>query len=124
MENAGKDTSKLFKTFHSEEVLKKYHDKLCIGRVANYKKREPYVLYSQPIWEQRFHSPYYNHSHREFLARVKKFVKEEIIPTLSDWKDKDERPRELLLKMGREGKFINFKKRFNITHLISFNWQK
>ena len=92
---AGTDATDSFKLYHAEHVLHKYHSRLCIGRVSGYNADEgrdrpegsfgDLVPYGDPAWYQRLNSPYYNDSHRQWRARVRKFVDEEIIPTQAEW---------------------------------------
>ena len=103
LQNSGQDASRLFHVYHNEDVLKKYHERLCIGRLEGYEKTPERVLYAEPLWEQRFNSPYYNDSHRRFLEDVRSFVDTELIPTLSDWCDKSKPPADIVQKMGKKG---------------------
>jgi alkylation response protein AidB-like acyl-CoA dehydrogenase len=61
------------------------------------------VPYGDPIWYQRFNSPYYKETHKNFREYVRKFVDTEIMPSLDSWKDANEPPKDLYKKMGRAG---------------------
>lgn len=50
---------------------------------------------AEPYWYNTFASPYYNDSHREFRARVRKFIDEEIMPFVHEWDEAGTYPPEL-----------------------------
>ena len=41
--------------------------------------------FCEPYWYQGYHSPYYHAGHREFRAKCRKFVEEEIKPNVDKW---------------------------------------
>jgi len=61
------------------------------------------IPFGDPLWYQRFNSPYYKETHIQWRAKVRDFVENEIMPTLDSWKDKPVPPKDLLLKLGEAG---------------------
>ena len=43
------------------------------------------IPFCEPYWYQGFASPYYTDAHREYRARMRKFVDEEVIPNVEQW---------------------------------------
>jgi alkylation response protein AidB-like acyl-CoA dehydrogenase len=113
VDNAGKDVTTQFKLFHSPDVLRKY-SKLKIGVLAAADRKEDVrmelpgsfgdlVPYGDPSWYQRMNSPYYKQTHIDFRKEVREFVETEIMPTVSQWADKDKPPQDLYRKIGARG---------------------
>jgi hypothetical protein len=103
LDATGADRTQEYKQFHNPDVMKKYHEKFCVGTMESGPKKEAYVDFGDPLWLQRFqNSPYYSASHRAFQKNVRKFVEEEILSDMS-WEKKDRPPQALLEKMGQEG---------------------
>jgi len=111
-QQVGKDSSDVFHLYHPPSVMTKYGPKLKIGTIQGYEGKQPIVPpgafgdmipYADPIWYQRFNSPYYNDSHRKFRGKIRKFVDTEILPNLGEWRNLKVPPKDLLLKLGQEG---------------------
>jgi len=110
---SGKDVSDIFKVYHNSAVLPKYESKLIIGTLPNYDPTLEFkpppgcfgdmIPYGDPIWYQRFNSPYYKDTHRAWREYVRKFVETEIMPSLDSWKNAKEPPKDIYMKMGRAG---------------------
>jgi alkylation response protein AidB-like acyl-CoA dehydrogenase/predicted heme/steroid binding protein len=110
---AGKDVSDEFKVYHNSSVLAKYDSKLAIGVLPVKEEKRKYrppkgcfgdmIPYGDPIWYQRFNSPYYKETHKVWREHVRNFVETEILPTVENWKDANEPPKDLYLKMGKAG---------------------
>lgn len=71
---AGQDASEVFNEYHDEAVLTKYHAKLAIGTVRGYEADAPKAIpYADPLWSQRFNSPYLKDTHFQFRDKVRSF---------------------------------------------------
>eukprot|EP01104_Vermistella_antarctica_P002493 TRINITY_DN12731_c0_g1_i1.p1 TRINITY_DN12731_c0_g1~~TRINITY_DN12731_c0_g1_i1.p1 ORF type:complete len:523 (-),score=99.77 TRINITY_DN12731_c0_g1_i1:19-1587(-) len=112
IKNAGKDVSEAFKAYHGADVLRKYKKRFCIGTVEGYSPKVrmippgsfgELVPYGDPIWYQRFNSPYFKESHKAWREKVRAFVDKEIIATMSTWVKEKRPPADLCLKMGNAG---------------------
>jgi len=115
VDNAGKEVTRQYKAYHPPSVMKKYHSKLYIGDLKEGEpgyKPPPFQIpgtfgdlipFGDPLWYQRFNSPYYKETHIQWRAKVRDFVENEIMPTLDSWKDKPVPPKDLLLKLGEAG---------------------
>jgi len=114
-EIAGQDATSEYVQFHHPSVMKKYHSRLCIGRIdgeQSHDEKRPVhipgsfgdmVPYGDPSWYQRFNSPYYTDSHRKWREYVRAFCEKHIMPTIDEWKDNNSPPRELVREMGKAG---------------------
>mmetsp|Transcript_43427 Transcript_43427/g.49967 ORF Transcript_43427/g.49967 Transcript_43427/m.49967 type:complete len:528 (+) Transcript_43427:237-1820(+) len=119
---AGQDVTKNFNYFHAKRVLDKYHKKLYVGDLHEYRekmsrraeKRGLYgqpkpdlfgelVPYGDPTWYQGWKSPYYNDSHRRFREASRKFIEEEVKPNISKWVENQEIPMSLSKHMASLG---------------------
>jgi hypothetical protein len=88
------------KVYHGQQVMKKYHERLCVGTISDARPRGTRapgefgssVPYAEPIWYQRFtgQSAYYTDSHRAFRERVRAFYDKEVAPTIGDWSESAE----------------------------------
>jgi len=115
VDNAGKEVTKQYKAYHPPNIMKKYHDKFYVGDLKEGEpgyKSPPFqipgtfgdmVPFGDPLWYQRFNSPYYKETHIQWRAKMRSFVDTEILPTLDSWKEKPQPPKDLLLKMGEAG---------------------
>ena len=121
----GKDVTDMFRLYHGPHVMEKYRAKLKVGEIDNIKDREDddeskvvaramllgenasfgdQVPFGDPAWYQRVTiSPFHKETHVKFRARVRSFVEKEIIGTMHEWKHLAEPPKELIMKMGKEG---------------------
>ena len=57
-----------------------------------------------PLWYQRFNSPYYKATHVAFRERVRNFVEKEVMPYVNEWRDLptiNQEIRDCYLKMGK-----------------------
>merc|ERR1712086_507719 len=100
----GKDASDAFNLYHHSGVLLKYREKLKIGELVQGRKHQLPVPFAQPLhFGAQYNSPYYKETHYKFAARVQRFVQEEVLSTLDQWCEQGSPPKELYLKMGREG---------------------
>ena len=100
----GQDATEQFSLYHHDGVLRKYREKLKIGELASGRRPRVKIPFAQPQHFSRLNSPYYKETHYKFAARVQRFVDEEVLPTMDQWcEDPKGPPRELYLKMGREG---------------------
>eukprot|EP00004_Rigifila_ramosa_P008073 TRINITY_DN1923_c0_g1_i1.p1 TRINITY_DN1923_c0_g1~~TRINITY_DN1923_c0_g1_i1.p1 ORF type:complete len:346 (-),score=85.38 TRINITY_DN1923_c0_g1_i1:55-1092(-) len=111
MQQAGTDATEWFKLFHNDTIMGRYQ-KFRIGTVKDYAPPARMQLpgafgdqipYGDPAWYQRMNSPYYKETHRKFRAKVRQFVDTEILPTMHQWRDDAEPPRDIVLKMGKAG---------------------
>ena len=123
---AGKDATDAFRMYHAPAVMAKYREKLRIGVLQEAVKEEEeleqrrlmarsaildmdlaygdQIPYGDPAWYQRSTvNPFYKQTHRDFRARVRAFVENEIIATMSSWRHLGVPPKELVAKMGKEG---------------------
>lgn len=119
LKEGGKDASKKFKLFHGPDVLRKYIPKLKVGTTQHVESKESsrpssdskkrtfgdVIPYGDPNWYQGWKSPYYNKSHTEWRARVRKFVDTEITPYCHDWDNSTEYslPKDLYVKFADAG---------------------
>lgn len=124
--HGGKNVTELFNVYHAPQVMLKYHDKLVIGVIEEAAKEEEVIVeqrnmsrgmlldveksfgdqipYGDPAWYQRNTVyPFYKQTHRDFRARVRTFVDNEIIATMPSWKANNAPPMALIEKMGKEG---------------------
>mmetsp|Transcript_4724 Transcript_4724/g.8373 ORF Transcript_4724/g.8373 Transcript_4724/m.8373 type:complete len:510 (+) Transcript_4724:160-1689(+) len=103
-EYAGKDASEEFALYHHDGVMRKYREKLMIGKVEGYVKPRPQVVpYGDPAWCQGFNSPYYKPTHIKLRDRVRKFVDEELMPGLDSWANGKKPDAKIMERMGKEG---------------------
>jgi len=113
LRNGGVDTTQQFHVFHHPSVLQKYGPRLLIGEVASDASDARPLLppgafgdmipYGDPIWYQRFNSPYYKDTHRRWREKVRRFVDEDVIATMASWAEDERPPAAVLEKMGRLG---------------------
>jgi alkylation response protein AidB-like acyl-CoA dehydrogenase len=115
VEAAGTDSTESFRLYHHADVLTKYGPRFHVGTLADsdrVKTKRPVHLpgsfgdmipYGDPSWYQRMKSPYYKATHIQFRARVREFVDKEILPTMSQWSEKDVPPHDIYKKMGEAG---------------------
>eukprot|EP00455_Lapot_gusevi_P041972 TRINITY_DN492_c0_g1_i1.p1 TRINITY_DN492_c0_g1~~TRINITY_DN492_c0_g1_i1.p1 ORF type:complete len:461 (+),score=209.55 TRINITY_DN492_c0_g1_i1:75-1385(+) len=61
------------------------------------------VPYGDPTWYQGWHSPYYNKSHVELRAYVRKWVEENITPYAHEWDENKQIPKEMFVKIAQSG---------------------
>lgn len=55
--------------------------------------------YCEPSWYgEKYHSPYYKQTHKEWRDRCRKFVDEKVIPNVSEW----EREKKIPLHVYKE----------------------
>jgi len=111
---AGNDVTDEFYGLHRQDVLKKYK-RLIIGKLETAETslrgdtkdaRHSYdkIPYASIAAFQGHNSPYYTDSHRKFLAAVRQFVSDEIMPIAQYNDQHDEYPSaELKLKLGMSG---------------------
>lgn len=106
----GKDVTNEFAVFHGPHVLAKYRERLLVGKVQRGAAQQTTTTfgsglpYADPAWYGRLASPYYGPSHVAWRARVRAFVETEVLPTMDEWSESPKgAPRELQLKMGKEG---------------------
>lgn len=111
---AGKDATKAFYDLHRVDILKKY-DRFCIGYIAGEEKiakKQSWpaagtysnVPFSEGSAWMGMKTAYYNESHFKFRTAVRKFLDEEILPTIASLDDAGkEPPIELYQKMGQFG---------------------
>jgi len=116
---AGQDVTEQFYMLHSDGVLAKYHDKLCVGKVKGKSPRVPrsksaipkgvnpdlffgdQIPYGDPNWYQGWMSPYYKKSHRELRAYIRKFVEKEVIPYAGSWDEAYKIPKDVYAKAAQ-----------------------
>lgn len=105
MEYAGKDASGVFWLYHNKEILRKYLPRLKIGVLDEQIKQNDQSLfpYGNPIWYTRFRSVYHKETHFVFRDRVRKFVDTILIPSISEWRNASEPPRDIYKAFGAEG---------------------
>jgi len=60
------------------------------------------IPYGDPSWYQRFNSPYYKDTHKDWRAHVRR-VANEVFENMYDWKNSSKPPADILLKLGEEG---------------------
>lgn len=107
--HAGTEVSDLYKTFHNDGVLRKYHRKLAVGRIAGDKAKASAAAAAarQPDsldwYGDTLAQPYYRESHRRWHKKVNGFVDEHIIPRVWELAELARPDPELLLKMGAAG---------------------
>lgn len=115
IQSAGKDCTREFELYHNPSVLPRFMQ-LKIGTVSDAPaKRAPIsvpgtfgdmIPYADPVWYQRFNSPYYKQTHIDFRARVRKFVDTEVMPHVVEWRELptiNDEIRAVYAKMGKEG---------------------
>eukprot|EP00455_Lapot_gusevi_P041975 TRINITY_DN492_c0_g1_i2.p2 TRINITY_DN492_c0_g1~~TRINITY_DN492_c0_g1_i2.p2 ORF type:complete len:445 (+),score=194.37 TRINITY_DN492_c0_g1_i2:104-1438(+) len=61
------------------------------------------VPFGDPSWYQGWHSPYYNESHVQLRAFVRKWVDEHIMPYCHDWDEKKEVPKDFFTSSAKSG---------------------
>mmetsp|Transcript_421 Transcript_421/g.702 ORF Transcript_421/g.702 Transcript_421/m.702 type:complete len:423 (-) Transcript_421:192-1460(-) len=62
------------------------------------------VPFAEPKWyDSSIKTPYYNDHHREFRAKIRKFVDDEIIPHVEEWELKNSIPQEAYQKAAEVG---------------------
>lgn len=61
------------------------------------------VPYGDPNWYQEWESPFYNDSHVRLRAKVRSFVDNEITPYVHEWDERKYLPKDLLLRVAKEG---------------------
>lgn len=52
--------------------------------------------FADPIWHSRYHSPYYDDSHRRLQQEVRDYVDREIIPFCEQWEREGRVPPEVI----------------------------
>ncbi|KRX00823.1 Cytochrome b5-like heme/steroid binding domain [Pseudocohnilembus persalinus] len=119
LDYAGQDCTQLFEQFHSETIIHKYHQKLCIGKVQDSDSVQIYspinefqntssklgIPYGDPNWCQGFNSPYYNDSHTVFRIEARKFAQEHISPYVDQWDMDKKIPLDVMKTLGHLGCF-------------------
>jgi len=110
---AGQDATDLFTRLHAPVVLTQYGPKLCIGQVAGFKpKPQPpddgsfgdRVPFGDPYWYNgKMRSPFYKETHRQFRAKVRKFVDEEVMPNIDKWEDQKDYPADMHVRAYKAG---------------------
>jgi len=61
------------------------------------------IPFAEPAWyDERNRSPFYNESHVEFRAKIRKWVDEEVIPNVDEW-EKNGIPRSAFKRAGELG---------------------
>ncbi|KRX03469.1 Cytochrome b5-like heme/steroid binding domain [Pseudocohnilembus persalinus] len=117
---AGQDVTELFKQFHSDSILHKYHEKLCIGTLSDPKPNKVVPIrelavnanklfigdgipYGDPNWVQGWNNPYYNDSHRKLRIKAREFYQTEVAPFMDQWDMKKVLPKELFKKIADTG---------------------
>eukprot|EP01098_Paradermamoeba_levis_P013409 TRINITY_DN6101_c0_g1_i4.p1 TRINITY_DN6101_c0_g1~~TRINITY_DN6101_c0_g1_i4.p1 ORF type:complete len:321 (+),score=72.66 TRINITY_DN6101_c0_g1_i4:67-1029(+) len=112
VKESGKDVSEMFKVYHNKDILDKYGPKFLIGTLEGHEENGGFAIpgafgdlvpYGDPLWYQRFNSPYYKETHHVWREKVRRFVDTEIIPTMDSWRGEDRPPAAILQKMGKEG---------------------
>lgn len=111
LQNSGKDVTEQYKVYHNTSILKKYGPKFYKGELKGYKKRQlnlpgtfgDLIPYGDPIWYQRFNSPYYKETHIKWREYVRNFCETEIFPTIESWKGDSIPPKDIYMKMGQAG---------------------
>lgn len=94
----GTDVTEDFEGLHRNEVLDKYHKRLCIGKLKNTKTNDNIenfgdistVPYAESGYWQGLKSPYFNESHDRFRKALRKFYFEEIL-TIAEQYEKQEK---------------------------------
>ncbi len=102
----GADASNAFHVAHnSASVLRKYHDKLAIGRLEGYKPSAELILHADPSWIQGTtkEPSWLRPTHREWQQRVRAFVASRLLSTLESWQEKSKPPPEVMSALGSEG---------------------
>lgn len=56
-----------------------------------------------PNWYQSYHSPYFNQSHADLRAEVRKWVDDEILPNVTEWDEARKVPDSIYKAMGTRG---------------------
>jgi alkylation response protein AidB-like acyl-CoA dehydrogenase/predicted heme/steroid binding protein len=93
-----------FQVAHSTEVLKKYHDKLVVGTLANYKRVDEVIAHADPFWVQSSsRPPWMRESHVVWQKKVRSFVTDKILTDLGSWQDSNRPPNHVLEALGEEG---------------------
>jgi alkylation response protein AidB-like acyl-CoA dehydrogenase/predicted heme/steroid binding protein len=121
---AGKECTQEFDQHHNELVMRKYHNRLCIGKIYQEKKRPgklammakamssgmdlPHLFgdlvpFGDPQWYQGWSSPYYNESHVKFRHAVRQIVDNDVIPNVHMWDEAKKLPKSFLQKAARAG---------------------
>jgi len=122
---AGQDATADFHQVHGDEVMRKYHKRLCIGKVVGDKERPlskkeqmiqmmaasadvpniygDLVPYGDPAWYQGWESPYYTDSHRKFRDLVRNYVEREVEPFAHRWDEQKKIPKTFLKKCAESG---------------------
>eukprot|EP00193_Tetraselmis_chui_P016737 CAMPEP_0177790470 /NCGR_PEP_ID=MMETSP0491_2-20121128/23374_1 /TAXON_ID=63592 /ORGANISM="Tetraselmis chuii, Strain PLY429" /LENGTH=468 /DNA_ID=CAMNT_0019312551 /DNA_START=153 /DNA_END=1560 /DNA_ORIENTATION=- len=107
---AGKDATDAFYGLHRQDVLKKY-ERLVIGTVAGEQEvalpeagSVSMVPFAESSFWQGWKSPYFNDSHIRFRVAIRKFIDEEVMPSVVMWDELGKAPTsELYQKMGAAG---------------------
>ncbi len=101
----GADASKAFHVAHSESVLRKYHDKLAIGRVEGYVPTQELIVHADPSWIQGTtkEPSWLRPTHRDWQKRVRAFVSAQLLSSLETWQDKSVPPSDIMTALGNDG---------------------
>jgi len=110
----GHDASEVFYSLHRHDVLEKYHEKLCIGRIEGSEETSdtkitthgeissvPYA--EHPFWHG-YESAYFNESHDRYRKEIRKFLHEEVRSIAEQSEVSNAPPTdEMFRKLGKFG---------------------
>jgi predicted heme/steroid binding protein len=101
----GADASKVFHVAHSASVMRKYHEKLAIGRLEGFVPTKELILHADPSWIQGTtrEPSWLRPTHREWQQRVRAFVSTSLLSTLESWQGKSKPTPEVMAALGGEG---------------------
>ena len=106
LNEAGKDVSDLFDSYHNSLVVLKKYEKLCVGVVKGF--QEPRfsdavpILFAEPSW-YHVSSPYYKESHKRLRIWARQTIESEIMPYCYEWDTKGKCPPSVYKKFGSIG---------------------
>eukprot|EP01126_Amoeba_proteus_P021522 TRINITY_DN2187_c0_g3_i12.p1 TRINITY_DN2187_c0_g3~~TRINITY_DN2187_c0_g3_i12.p1 ORF type:complete len:367 (-),score=55.04 TRINITY_DN2187_c0_g3_i12:704-1804(-) len=120
---AGKECTEEFNQNHGDLVLKKYHDKLVVGKLREIPKKlnklekiaskgplplpdtifGDLVPFGDPTWYQGWASPYYKDGHKRFRQLLRDFTEREVTPNVHRWDEGKSLAKEFLVKCADTG---------------------
>lgn len=120
---AGKDCTRVFWSFHAQDILAKYESKLLVGTLApevvdpSQKKKKKKVSkpnplsplistmpHAEPGYLQGMESAFYGPTHKAWRVALREWINEHITPNIETWvKRGKEVPKEVFQEMGKQG---------------------
>jgi len=108
----GKDATEVFWSYHRNEVLEKFHDKLCIGTVKGAPQvpravswgEISKVPFAEPSFMRGWVSPFLKDHHKAFRVAVRSFLESEVRPVAEQCELSGKAPTpKLYQKIGKFG---------------------